>query len=84
MSSAGEASRRIAGRGYSYLHHAVDDYSGLVYSETLADEKKDTAAGFMRRACQFFTEQGIDVTRVITDIRSLLPFHGVQRCPGCD
>ncbi len=56
-----------AGRGYSYLHHAEDDYSRMVYSEILPDEKKHTAAGFMRRACQFFTEQGIEVTRVMTD-----------------
>ncbi|WP_288832071.1 IS481 family transposase [uncultured Corynebacterium sp.] len=56
-----------AGRGYSYLHHAVDDYSRMVYSEILPDEKKDTAAGFMKRACAFFSTQGIAVKRVMTD-----------------
>lgn len=29
------------GRGYSFLHHAVDDHSRLAYSEILTDEKKD-------------------------------------------
>ncbi len=65
VSGAGEASRRIAGRGYSYLHHAVDNYSPMVYPETLAGEKKDTAAGFMRRACAFFSAHDVDVTRVM-------------------
>lgn len=37
---------RRGGRGYSYLHHAVDDYSRLTYSERLDDERKETAAGF--------------------------------------
>lgn len=33
-------------RGYRYLHHAVDDYSRVAYSEILDDERKATAAGF--------------------------------------
>ena len=38
---------RRAGAGYSYLHNAVDDHSRLAYSEILADEKKETAAGVL-------------------------------------
>ena len=34
--------------GYRYIHHAIDDYSRVVYSEILDDERKDTAAGFFR------------------------------------
>ena len=44
------------GRGYAYLHHAVDDYSRLAYSEQLSDERKDTAAGFWTRARAFFAQ----------------------------
>jgi transposase InsO family protein len=55
------------GRGYSFLHHAVDDHSRLAYSEILGDEKKETAASFWSRANQFFTEAGITVTAVMTD-----------------
>lgn len=55
------------GRGYSYLHHAVDDHSRLVYSEILTDERKDTAAGFWLRARDFFESAGITVRRVLTD-----------------
>ncbi|WP_341954310.1 IS481 family transposase [Salinibacterium sp. TMP30] len=55
------------GRGYSFLHHAVDDHSRLAYSEILTDEKKETAAGFWIRANKFFAAAGITVTAVMTD-----------------
>jgi transposase InsO family protein len=60
-------SGRAGGWGYSFLHHAVDDHSRLAYSEILADEKKETAAGFWLRANAFFTAAGITVTAVMTD-----------------
>lgn len=59
--------RNRAGTGYAYLHHAVDDHSRLAYSEILNDERKDTAAGFWRRANAFFVDHGITVKRVLTD-----------------
>lgn len=55
------------GRGYSFLHHAVDDYSRLAYSEILADERQETATGFWQRAHAFFAQSGITVTAVMTD-----------------
>lgn len=43
----GNQNKRTGGpRGYAYLHYAVDSYSGVVYSEILNDERKETAAGF--------------------------------------
>jgi transposase InsO family protein len=53
--------------GYSYLHNAVDDHSRLAYTEILADETKETAAGFWQRAHKFFAANGITVSRVLTD-----------------
>ena len=53
--------------GYAYLHHAVDDHSRLAYSEIHADEKKETAVAFWRRARRFFAAHGIVVKRVLTD-----------------
>jgi len=53
--------------GYAYLHHAVDDHSRLVYSEILANERKETAAGFWTRANAYFNSCGITVLRVLTD-----------------
>ncbi|QKT08392.1 IS481 family transposase [Gordonia sp. X0973] len=54
-------------RGYRYLHHAVDDYSRVAYSEILDDERKETAAGFWLRASEFFAGIGVTVTAVMTD-----------------
>ena len=54
-------------RGYRYLHHAVDDYSRVAYSEILDDERKETAAGFWERANAFFASIGVTVTAVMTD-----------------
>ncbi|KMO93787.1 hypothetical protein ACS04_32930 [Streptomyces roseus] len=47
--------------GYSYIHSAVDDHSRLAYSEVLANERQETAAGFWQRAQAFFTHHGITV-----------------------
>ncbi|MFC5501290.1 IS481 family transposase [Lysinimonas soli] len=63
----GNHNNKKAGRGYSFLHHAVDDHSRLAYSEILSDERKGTAAGFWLRANKFFTDAGIQVTAVMTD-----------------
>ncbi|RWZ50082.1 IS481 family transposase [Labedella phragmitis] len=56
-----------APHGYRYLHHAVDDYSRVAYSEILDDERKETAAGFWQRANAFFQNIGITVSAVMTD-----------------
>jgi transposase InsO family protein len=59
---------RRRGAGYTYLHNAVDDHSRLAYTELLDNERKDTAAGFWRRARAFFAEAGITrIERVLTD-----------------
>jgi transposase InsO family protein len=64
---AGRRNSGQRGHGYAYLHHAVDDHSRLVYSEILADERKETAAAFWGRARAFFTDAGVTVTAVLTD-----------------
>ena len=66
---------RLPGRGYSFLHHAVDDHSRLAYSEILGDERKETAAGFWLRANAFFTGAGITVQAVMTDNGSCYRSH---------
>ena len=65
----GRAARpgRRGGPGYAFLHNAVDDHSRLAYAEVLADERKETAAGFWRRAEAWFGGCGIQVQRVLTD-----------------
>ncbi|RVW10863.1 IS481 family transposase [Prescottella agglutinans] len=54
--------------GYVYLHSAVDGFSRLAYTESLADEKSVTAIGFMHRARAFFAAHGIlYIQRIVTD-----------------
>jgi transposase InsO family protein len=72
------------GRGYAFLHHAVDDHSRLVYSEILGDERKETAAGFWKRAETFFAEAGITITAVMTDNGSCYRSHTFAAALGDD
>jgi transposase InsO family protein len=53
--------------GYGYVHSAVDDHSRLAYSEIHEDEQAVTAAGFWRRAKEFFADHNIEVKAVLTD-----------------
>jgi transposase InsO family protein len=63
----GRANSGQRGRGYHYLHTALDDHSRLAYGELLTDERKDTAAAFWTRANTWFTDHGVVVRRVLTD-----------------
>jgi len=57
-----EGARRNRGllRGFTSIHHAVDDHSRYVYSEILPDETKETAAAFMRNAIAAFSANGVE------------------------
>jgi hypothetical protein len=59
-------SRRKA-LGYEHVHAAVDDHSRLAYVETLPDLSGETCANFWVRARQFFADQGVVVSAVMTD-----------------
>ena len=61
---AGKKRRRI---GYDYLHAGVDDYSRVAFVEVHPDERGETCARFLARACEFFAEQGVKVEAVMTD-----------------
>lgn len=65
--AVGNRNNKKRGRGYAYVHHAVDDHSRVAYSEILDDERKETAVAFWGRAQKFFAEHGITVKRVLTD-----------------
>src|SRR5690606_5289533 len=70
------------GRGYAFLHHAVDDHSRLAYSEILGNERKETAAAFWERARAFFAEAGITVTAVMTDNGACYRSHAFAAALG--
>ena len=63
----GDRTTRVRGIGWEYVHVAVDDCTRLAYAEVLADEREQTAAGFLRRAVAWFAARGIAVVRVLTD-----------------
>ena len=59
--------RRAYGRGWEYVHVAIDDATRLAYVEVLDDERALTAIGFLRRAVEHFASYGITTQRLITD-----------------
>ena len=63
----GRRQHRNRGIGWDFVHVAIDDASRLAYTEVLADERQDTAAGFLGRALAFYARHGIHVQRVLTD-----------------
>jgi transposase InsO family protein len=60
-------SAKGSGKGWEYLHLAVDDHSRLAYSQILPDEKKESCVRFLCNALRFFQAHGITVKRVMTD-----------------
>ena len=77
-------SRRQGGPlgSYRYIHHAIDDYSRVVYSEILDDERKDTAAGFFQRANAFFKDLGVTVQAIMTSYKCGRPVHSLRPAMG--
>lgn len=71
-----------AGRGYHFLHTALDGHSRLAYSEILTDERKETAADFWKRANAWFLEQGVLVRNVLTDNGSCYRSHDFAEALG--
>jgi transposase InsO family protein len=63
----GDRSIRSRGAGWEFVHVCIDDHSRVSYVEILADERKETAAGFLKRAVAWFAELGVRVERVLTD-----------------
>jgi transposase len=68
-------SRKQGGKGWEYLHLAVDDHSRLAYSEILPDEKRASCLTFLFNALRFFKRHGVRVERVMTD-------NGTSRDPA--
>ena len=59
--------RRRFRQGWEYVHVCVDDATRLAYCEVLADERGESAAGFLERAVGWYSLQGVRVERVMTD-----------------
>ena len=53
--------------GWEFVHVCVDDATRLAYVEVLDSELGATAAGFLKRAFEWFRSMGITVERVMSD-----------------
>ncbi len=80
--TAGNRNNGKRGRGYAFLHHAVDDHSRVAYSEILGDERKETAAAFWVRARAFFGSLDVTVAAVMTDNGSCYRSRAFARALG--
>jgi transposase InsO family protein len=54
-------------QGFEFVYVATDDFTRLSYVDVLADERSEAASSFLRRAVDWFAQQGICVERVMTD-----------------
>ena len=61
--------------GWEFVHVCVDDATRLAYVEVLSDERAHTAAGFLRRAIEWYRSMGITVERVMSDNGSCYRSH---------
>jgi transposase len=61
--------------GWEFVHVCVDDATRLAFVEVLADERGETAAGFLRRAVAWFASMGVTVERVMSDNGSCYRSH---------
>jgi transposase InsO family protein len=61
--------------GWEFVHVCVDDATRLAYVEVLADERGETAVGFLRRAVGWFASMGVKVERVMSDNGSCYRSH---------
>jgi transposase InsO family protein len=61
--------------GWEFVHVCVDDATRLAFVKVLADERGETAAGFLRRAVEWFGSMGVTVERVMSDNGSCYRSH---------
>jgi len=65
--SGGRQGRHHSITGSEYLHVIIDDYSRLAYAEVLTTLTARDAAGFLRRAIDWYASRGIAIKAVMTD-----------------
>ncbi len=59
--------KRLGAAGWEFVHVCIDDATRLAYAEVLADERGQSAAGFLARAVAWFQSMGIEPQRVLSD-----------------
>ena len=65
--SGGSRGRHRGITGSEYLHVIIDDHSRLAYAEVLATLTAADAAGFLRRAVDWYAARGVTIKTVMSD-----------------
>jgi transposase InsO family protein len=55
------------GIGWEFVHVAIDDASRIAFSLVMPNEKKESAAAFLKAALAYYESLGVTVARVMTD-----------------
>lgn len=63
----GDRRDRVEGAGWEFAHVAIDDYSRAGFVEMHADERKESAASFLKATVARLAAQGVTVRRLLTD-----------------
>lgn len=63
----GDRRDMVRGAGYEYVHVAIDDCSRIAFARVMADEKKESATGFLLSALSSFRSLGIEIKRLMSD-----------------
>jgi transposase InsO family protein len=58
---------RTVGRGWEFVHVAIDDNSRIAFSKIMPDEKQGSAIAFLKAARAYYRSLGIKIERVMTD-----------------
>lgn len=59
--------RQGKGKGWEYLHVAIDDHSRLAYSQIHPDEKTKTSLNFVKNAIRWFKKHKVKTQAIMTD-----------------
>lgn len=63
----GDRRDSVAGAGWEFAHVAIDDHSRVGFVQMHADERKTTAADFLKAAVAHYAALGVRIQRVLTD-----------------
>jgi transposase InsO family protein len=58
---------RTRGAGWEYVHVCIDDASRVAFAQIMPNERKESAAAFLRAAIAYYAGLGVTIQRVMTD-----------------
>jgi transposase InsO family protein len=58
---------RCRGAGWECVHVCIDDHSRVAFADLLADQKRESAVGFLESALAYYASLGVRVQQVMTD-----------------